>query len=256
MIAEFRDGNPLTRALWKVVGGGTDSLTIFEVPDTLDFRMPIYGDISLNLKGSKDDLNVILESHGRELSVNGLAPQNTRFAVEAGGLQYGRMKTDVDTKTIIIPAGHDHRLAVPYGILHGIGRLEVLSDEKRNRNSIQAHKIVYSSVMQLQAYGRATLSEETSIRNTEMLAWKIVAQEELDTSEYALRVLQSLLSTKHDPIPGISGLETLTKLVNSPDILRTRLQKIVDPNNVGRYIRIPMTLTEEQVGQLVHVNER
>ncbi len=252
MILESRDGNRLEQWMLKLIDGGkVDSFTSYDIPPVLDHRIRISEDLSLSLQGPREDLSVSFHFGSHQISINKLTPQNVRFAVEGSGLSYSRVSTNVQKRIITIPAGYDHRVAVPYGLLHGIGRLEVIGNPDRNELSEESHKLLRESIANMQAYGVALISKQDVKRAQELTAWNFVADEERDSTEHALRHLNDLLAAGVNPIPGITRYEQLANMINSSEILRTRQQAIFDPRKVEKQLHIPMTVSVDRVRKLV-----
>ncbi len=249
MIKEIRTGSVLGSFLTRVLFRDPDLNMKYEVPEQVNHFLQYKNHLPISITGPRDDLRVRgIYNHG--FSFNDLAPPETRFAVSEF---QDMVRADVENHQIIIPARKRCRDALVFGLFHAVGRLKVHEDLTWHEKSLQAHQLLNDSIAHLRAYGKVELPKSLTDKEHAIAAWRVVCQEEQMVSTTALQLIADLVAKGFDPIPQVRNVDQLAQLVNSHHLLRTNRQNEIDSRWTEKQIGITMTLTKQQIAEVLHV---
>jgi hypothetical protein len=250
MIQERKTVPPLERIFFdKLLFRDPDAHTEYIIPNHVNAFLEFPNHMTVLVAGPKDNLQV-KGIYGNFFSFNELAPAGTKFSI----VEYGNMvRTNVEDKQIILPVQKRHYDTLVYGIFHAIGRLHFHEDPEKHQKSLEAHKLVHSQIIRLQAPGKFEMSPKLMDRSQETEAWKVVCQEEREVSKYALGLIAGLEEKGYNPIPQIQTEKQLKRLVNTTNLQRTLDQFTFDPRKTERFIGIRMALTGQEIATALHI---
>lgn len=210
---------------------------------SLDFR----GDVILRVEGPCDDLQVSLGAKGRSKLLNEMTPAQTKFTAWPGvdvGI-FDRVHTKLSENSIRVPLT-DAQKHLPYALLHGIALLKLHQDKDYHAISDNAHQLLGGQLSHLQASGKVPRPESIE----EIRAWEIVCTEERKRGEVALKLLKELWASEIDPLPYVTNVRDLTRVVNGYPLARTARGVEINAKWTGEQIEMPMTLPEYWVAAL------
>jgi hypothetical protein len=203
--------------------------------------------VSVLLEGDRGDLTVTLDTPLGYRVLNEISPEGTRFNILDHAI-YG-VTSNVDRRSVGIPRSPDDatRRTLPYEILNGMARLRLHEDPSWHETSVAAHDLLNHQLIHLQAYGK--VQRPTSI--DEIRAWEVIGREERRTAELTLEALRDLRAQGIEPMPQAQKAKDLARVVNSPYILRTARQIVMNPKWLGEQIELPITLPEYWVAAVM-----
>lgn len=196
-------GSGLDRAINKVLGFGSPKE--YTIPSFLDQEIKESSEISLFLKGSKENLQVSCKTPRATLSLNDLAPENTTFAINKSNM--AGWEVFEGKNKVLVPSNLELlRIATIYGPIHEISHLwekEVPEwvNETHDAKNILGEKIKQNIVLNLPSNPIA--------RQKETDAWKVIEKSERRATEIGLYIIGKLRSFGIDILPNYPDTQSL-----------------------------------------------